>query len=208
MGHGSWTPSAPEAKPGSVTRRPPAYLSAEFNNFLFAAAAETEGGTVSVLSALARLDLDPWGEAAKLARLPKELAAHRLAGLIAPCAATTAPSQARRTAARLVALLPSGFTLPPPQTTAAKADGTAPGGGPVIAHARSILSFLLIFVVAMLGIQCVAHISSPEPRNPTHLIAPPPDAGPPVAEPPDAGSPDAGSPDAGSPPIRPGHIGR
>jgi hypothetical protein len=189
MRHGSWNPSAPETKSGAPTRRPPVHLGAEFNNFLFAAAAETDGGTVSVLSALARLDLDPWGEAAKLARLPKELAAHRLAGLIAPGAAA-APAQARRTAARLVALLPSGFTLPAPQTATAAAGpaaGGPAGGGPAIAHARSILSFLLIFVVAMLGIQCVARISSPQPHSPTHITAPP-----------------APTPS----PARPGHMGR
>jgi len=203
MRHGSWNPSAPETKPGGVTRRPAANLGAEFNNFLFAVAAETDGGTVSVLSALARLDLDPWGEAAKLARLPKELAAHRLAGLIAPCAATAAPAQARRTAAKLVALLPSGFTIPAPQASAAErsaAGGPAPGG-PAIAHARSILSFLLIFVVAMLGIQCVARMAITQ-HNPTHITAPP-DAGAP-----DAGPPAAGPPAAGPPPAPPGHLGR
>jgi len=179
MRHGSWNPSAPETKPGGAIRRPAANLGAEFNNFLFAAAAETDGGTVSVLSALARLDLDPWGEAAKLARLPKELAAHRLAGLIAPCAAT-APAQARRTAAGLVALLPSGFTIPAPQTAAGglAVGGLAVGGlavgGPAIAHARSILSFLLIFVVAMLGIQCIARVTTAPPHSPVHVTAPPP----------------------------------
>jgi hypothetical protein len=173
MRHGSWNPSAPETKPGGAFRRPATNLGAEFNNFLFAAAAETDGGTVSVLSALARLDLDPWGEAAKLARLPKELAAHRLAGLIAPCAAT-APAQARRTAAGLVALLPSGFTIPAPQTAAGGlAVGGLAVGGPAIAHARSILSFLLIFVVAMLGIQCIARVTAP-PHSPVHVTAPPP----------------------------------
>jgi hypothetical protein len=185
MRHGSWNPSAPETKPGTAIRRPAANLGAEFNNFLFAIAAETEGGTVSVLSALARLDLDPWAEAAKLARLPKELAAHRLAGLIAPYASGTAPAQARRTAAKLVALLPSGFTLPAPPASAGARE-TPAAGGPVIAHARSILSFLLIFVVAMLSIQCVARIVA-EPRGPTHITA---------------------SPAASPPPAQPGHIER
>jgi hypothetical protein len=180
MRHGSWNPSAPETKPGGAIRRPAANLGAEFNNFLFATAAETDGGTVSVLSALARLDLDPWGEAAKLARLPKELAAHRLAGLIAPCASGTAPAQARRTAAKLVALLPSGFTLPAPQTSAAQA-GAPAAGAPSIAYARSILSFLLIFVVAMLSIQCLARITATPQHHPTHITEPP--AGPPADRP-------------------------
>jgi hypothetical protein len=38
---------------------------------------------VSVLSALARLDLDPWKEAAELSELAKNTAAQRLASLIA-----------------------------------------------------------------------------------------------------------------------------
>ena len=38
---------------------------------------------LSVLSALARLDIDPWQEAANLARLPRETATERLATLIA-----------------------------------------------------------------------------------------------------------------------------
>lgn len=37
---------------------------------------------LSVLSALARLDVDPWEEAAKLSELPKGTAAQRLASLI------------------------------------------------------------------------------------------------------------------------------
>jgi hypothetical protein len=38
---------------------------------------------LSVLSALARLNLDPWHEAAELSDLPKDTAAQRLAALIA-----------------------------------------------------------------------------------------------------------------------------
>jgi hypothetical protein len=37
---------------------------------------------LSVLSALARLDVDPWEEAAKLSELPKDTAAQRLASFI------------------------------------------------------------------------------------------------------------------------------
>ena len=44
---------------------------AEFNDFLFAPIGEDGNGMlVSVLSGLARLDVDPWQEAAKLAQLP------------------------------------------------------------------------------------------------------------------------------------------
>ena len=56
---------------------------AEFNDFLFAPIGEDRNGMlVSVLSGLARLDVDPWQEAAKLAQLPGETATQRLASLI------------------------------------------------------------------------------------------------------------------------------
>ena len=52
---------------------------AEFNDFLFAPIGEDRNGMlVSVLSGLARLDVDPWQEAADLAQLPGETATQRL----------------------------------------------------------------------------------------------------------------------------------
>src|SRR5450755_2623824 len=80
----------------------------EFSNFLFALINEDKSGMpLSVLSALARLELDPWQEAAKLAKLPGGAAAQRLASLIA--ALPNEPSaypDIGLIAARLVALLP------------------------------------------------------------------------------------------------------
>jgi hypothetical protein len=47
-------------------------IPSEFNDFLFAPIGEQENETpLSVLSALARLDVDPWQEASRLAQLPK-----------------------------------------------------------------------------------------------------------------------------------------
>ncbi|MDF2117845.1 hypothetical protein PY365_19885 [Roseiarcaceae bacterium H3SJ34-1] len=47
----------------------------KFDDFLFAPVGEDRNGMiVSLLSALARLDIDPWEEAAELARLPTEAA--------------------------------------------------------------------------------------------------------------------------------------
>ena len=55
----------------------------EFNDFLFAPIGEDKNGMlVSVLSGLARSDVDPWQEAAKLAQLPGETATNELAELI------------------------------------------------------------------------------------------------------------------------------
>jgi hypothetical protein len=55
----------------------------QFNEFLFASIGkEGNGMPVSVVSALARLEIDPWQEAARLSDLPKELAAAALERLI------------------------------------------------------------------------------------------------------------------------------
>ena len=80
----------------------------EFNDFLFAPIGEDRNGMmVSVLSGLARSDVDPWQEAARLAELPEETAAQRLASLIGalPDGRASYP-ESRTIAARLVALLP------------------------------------------------------------------------------------------------------
>ena len=56
----------------------------EFDRFLFASVGEeVDGVSLSVLSALARLELDPWDEAARLAHLTREAAADQLARMIA-----------------------------------------------------------------------------------------------------------------------------
>ncbi|HLG87378.1 MAG TPA: hypothetical protein VKZ79_09310 [Alphaproteobacteria bacterium] len=58
-------------------------IHSEFNEFLFAAVGEEENGaTLTVLSALTRLGIDPWGEAARLSELPKDAAARILAAAI------------------------------------------------------------------------------------------------------------------------------
>jgi hypothetical protein len=83
-------------------------LASEFDAFLYApVGADRNGLLLSVISALARLDLDPWLEAAKLAQLPVKTAAERLAGLIAtlPDEALAQPDP-RAIADRLIGLLP------------------------------------------------------------------------------------------------------
>ena len=58
-------------------------LGCEFDDFLFAPIAEESNGMMlSVISALARLDLDPWQEANNLAGLSGETATKRLASLL------------------------------------------------------------------------------------------------------------------------------
>ena len=63
---------------------------------------------VSVLSGLARLDVDPWQEAAKLAQLPGETATQRLASLIGALRDRDSSYLDPPTIAmRLIALLPN-----------------------------------------------------------------------------------------------------
>jgi hypothetical protein len=80
----------------------------EFNDFLFALVGEEKSGIqLTVLSALARLGLDPWGEAARLSELPKEAATHALAAAIAALPeGDWKVSDSRSIAVRLVNCLP------------------------------------------------------------------------------------------------------
>jgi len=95
--------------------------SSSFDDFLYASIREdANGAPLSVLSALARLDLDPWKEAASLAQLSREGAAQKLMSLIEtlPRAPTTDPV-AEAVVPRLIALLPrqtTGAAIPPHQT--------------------------------------------------------------------------------------------
>jgi hypothetical protein len=88
---GEWAPALPE-----------------LDRFLFASVGEeVDGMPLSVLSALARLNLDPRGEAARLSRVAGEAAADQLARTLArlPGGRWTA-SEMQRIAAGLVELLP------------------------------------------------------------------------------------------------------
>ena len=84
------------------------HLGSEFDDFLFAPIGEDRNDMpLSVVSALARLDIDPWQEADKLARLPGETAIQRLASLIAALPeGPTAHLDPGAIAARLIAPLP------------------------------------------------------------------------------------------------------
>ena len=67
-----------------MTLRPEYSLGhSEYNTFLFAAVGEEKVGTLTVLTALTRLGIDPWQEAARLSDLPRETAARVFAQTIA-----------------------------------------------------------------------------------------------------------------------------
>jgi hypothetical protein len=133
-----------------------------FDPFLYAAVREDPNGApLTVLSVLARLDIDPWVEAARLAQLPGEVAARTLAGLISalPNGSAT-PQDSGTIAARLITLLPRrserGIAAP-----------RAPFGGPSVIRipdrativARAVLC--LIFLALLLSQWVVvSHLAS------------------------------------------------
>src|SRR5579872_265817 len=85
----------------------PSLLGPEFDHFLFAPIGEERNGMLlSVVSALARLDLDPWQETAQLAQLPGATATQRLTSLIAALPDRPAHEDPQTVAAGLIALLP------------------------------------------------------------------------------------------------------
>lgn len=89
-------------------------LHSDLNDFLFASVGEEQNGvTLSVVSGLTRLGLDPWEEAARLAPLPKARAAEALANLIArlPIRRTQSLDDLA-ISRRLVELLPAQKTSP------------------------------------------------------------------------------------------------
>ena len=134
----------------------------EFNDFLFAPIGEDKNGMlVSVLSGLARSDIDPWQEAAKLAQLPGETATKELAALIGalPDRLTSHPDP-RTIAARLIALLPHPLG----------SDG-GPKQAPLAASAAMKSRpwwIYLVFMCFVLGSQLLIESRQP-PAKPAHV---------------------------------------
>ena len=83
-------------------------LSASYDDFLFAPVCEDANGMrLSVLSALARMNVDPWEEATRLAAMPKAIAEKTLLSILDLVSDRSWKSpEAAAVAARLVRLLP------------------------------------------------------------------------------------------------------
>ncbi len=146
-------------------------LRSEFDDFLFAPIGEDgHGMLLSVLSALARLDIDPWQEAAELAGLPAATATQRLASMID--ALPDKPSTQRdpgTIAARLIALLPrrASVNIPPRKTLL----------GPVPARTSpSVIRMIAVnavFMAFLLGAQWIMAIHQPSAQvDDAHAPAP------------------------------------
>ena len=138
-------------------------LGSEFDDFLFAPIGRDRNDMpLSVLSALARLDVDPWEEADKLARLPGETATQRLASLIG--ALPDWPSMhldPRTIAAQLIALLPHRARSSIPSRETLLNVGTA-------TNSRSVIYMILINVIVtifVLGAQWIAASRQPPAQD-------------------------------------------
>ncbi len=138
----------------------------EFDEFLGAPIGEDRNGTtLSVLSALARLDVDPWLEATSLARMPREAATERLTALIDALPrepASAIPSQT--SAADLVALLPKSKT---PSVRSSDKAFAATG-----LREQQIVMALGAFAITMLIVFAISALFSPGPGNGANPLAP------------------------------------
>jgi hypothetical protein len=136
-------------------------LAPEFDDFLFAPIGEERNGMLlSVISALARLNIDPWQEAANLAQLPRPTAARRLALLIASLPERPSATQDAGTiATRLIERLPRRLGL---NTTSAT--GTRSVDIPAVMRSQAFryVAFILILVV-LGGLSVVASQRSAVP---------------------------------------------
>jgi hypothetical protein len=136
--------------------RTTSFPGSEFNEFLFAPIGEDANGMpISVLSALARLDIDPWQEATALARLPGRTAIQRLAASIA--ALPDGPSAHRDPepiATRLIALLPRTASVAGPSRSALPRAGASAGSGAdATPNSRTVL--FMLFMACLLGVQFI-----------------------------------------------------
>jgi hypothetical protein len=139
-----------------------ALLGPEFDAFLFAPVdEEAKGAPLSVLSALARLDVDPWREAAELAAMPKGAANQRLMSLLAALPDTSSARRAPDTIAdRLVKLLP-------------RRDGASIVSREKLLRAdpaptsRAVVNVILINLFLMAGILCAQWAFAG--RQPAHV---------------------------------------
>ena len=129
----------------------------EFDPFLFASIGEDRHGQLlSVISALARSDLDPWLEAVGLARMSQGQATARLSALIA--ALTDGPLSGRPVdvvAGELVALLPQRAKLARPAQ--ASPPKTAPIPAVMTPNSRFVLGALALALLVAFSLLFSTH---------------------------------------------------
>lgn len=131
-------------------------LGLRFDSFLYAEVGDDQrGGALSVISALARVGVDPWEEAARLARLPLHGAVRTLSALLARLPAGSGqPADPALVATRLVRLLPHTSTGAGPPNVAAT--GTR-NHGIVSKHCRAALLYVVTMVLLVGALLLARH---------------------------------------------------
>ena len=134
----------------------------KFDEFLFTPIGEEENGMVlNVMSAFARRNVDPWEEAARLSRLPRDVATRELCAMIAELPSGANRASPRAIAERLMSPLPFS-------AGSGGSSGTAPGRAALTrretARTAVVLLFLLVWMVFVTIAQQLAsleHIPAP-----------------------------------------------
>jgi len=151
---------------------PKSRLGSEFDRFLFSPLGDDRNGLpVSVISLLARLNLDPWQEAGELAALSREAASKRLASSLDTLKDTALRhANSEALVLRLLALLPRRVT------SGVVAAVTGSGGLATTHHGTRIIGIVFITsAIFLIGSQIfAAH---------RHAASPPAGAGPAPAVP-------------------------
>ena len=141
-----------------MTLRPEYLLgNSTYNDFLFAAVGEEKVGLpLTVLTALTRLGLDPWQEAARLSDLPRETAARALAATIAMLPeGDWKAAESEAIAARLVNWLPARSAATIPSVGGGRVAGTGTSASDIIqSQAMTWLTWAVLAVtVIFLGLR-------------------------------------------------------
>jgi len=138
----------------------------EFDPFLCAFIGEEPNGTMlSVLSAFARTDVDPWKEAAQLARMPRETATSRLTQFILTLPDQTHPNKSAQTiAGELIALLPAsnGIASPLPGNLTKTLASAYPGVGMSLTVALFLIGFAFLYWINHVPVPPVAPTTAGE----------------------------------------------
>jgi hypothetical protein len=140
----------------------------EFDRFLYASVGDDNNGMpLTVLSALARVDVDPWEGAWKLTRLPQERAVTQLASLLGALRnAPVAGLDPAYIAGPLIALLPCPRDRPPVLKALAQA---APTSHPAVVS--TLLTVLTYVIFMLLGQWLMRGLEAPRGIQPPSTLA-------------------------------------
>ena len=128
-------------------RRADTSLTSRYDEFLFAPVCEEANGMrLSVLSALTRMNLDPWNEASLLAAMPSAMAERTLVSTLGLAAGGSRdPLEAESIAARLIRLLPQ----PQRRGATTGTTGTAGIGRQRVSHSMMLLAVAIALAISL-----------------------------------------------------------